>query len=43
MSIRCVSANVEGSLPPADPDGSRLLDEFQRIFEGDIVDVKDVE
>ena len=43
VSVRCVAANVEVSSLPTDPDSSRLLNEFRRIYGDDVVDVKDVE
>jgi DNA polymerase-3 subunit gamma/tau len=42
VSVRCVAANVEFSTLPEDPDGTRLLSEFRRIYGDDIVDVGDV-
>ncbi len=42
VSVRCVAANVEVSALPEDPDGTRLLSEFRRIYGDDIVDVGDV-
>jgi DNA polymerase-3 subunit gamma/tau len=42
VSVRCVAANVEVSPLPADPDSSRLLTEFRRIYGDDVVDVGDV-
>jgi DNA polymerase-3 subunit gamma/tau len=43
VSVRCVAANVEVSPLPADPDSTRLLNEFRRIYGEDVVDVKDVD
>jgi DNA polymerase III subunit gamma/tau len=43
VSVRCVAANVEVSPLPADPDSSRLLTEFRRIYGEDVVDVGDVD
>jgi hypothetical protein len=43
VSVRCVAANVEVAPLPADPDSSRLLNEFRRIYGEDVVDVKDVD
>jgi DNA polymerase-3 subunit gamma/tau len=43
VSVRCVAANVEISAMPDDPDGSRLLTEFRRIYGDDVVDVENVE
>jgi len=43
VSVRCVAANVEVSSLPTDPDSSRLLNEFRRIYGDDVVDVKDVD
>ncbi len=43
VSVRCVAANVEVSPLPADPDGTRLLTEFRRIYGDDVVDVGDVD
>jgi hypothetical protein len=42
VSVRCVAANVEVSPLPADPDSSRLLTEFKRIYGDDVVDVGDI-
>jgi DNA polymerase III subunit gamma/tau len=42
VNVRCVPANVESATLTADPDGARLVSEFNRIFSDDIVDVKDV-
>ncbi|MGA3058659.1 MAG: DNA polymerase III subunit gamma/tau [Candidatus Limnocylindrales bacterium] len=42
VTVRCVAANVEVSPLPEDPDGSRLLTEFRRIYGDDVVDVGDV-
>ena len=42
MSVRCVAANVEVAALPEDPDSSRLLNEFKRIYGDDAVDVGDV-
>jgi DNA polymerase-3 subunit gamma/tau len=42
VSVRCVAANVEVAAIAADPDGSRLMDEFRKIFGDDVVDVGDV-
>jgi DNA polymerase-3 subunit gamma/tau len=42
VSVRCVAANVEVSPLPTDPDSSRLLTEFRRIYGDDVVDVGDV-
>ncbi|HEY6058734.1 MAG TPA: DNA polymerase III subunit gamma/tau [Candidatus Limnocylindrales bacterium] len=44
VAVRCVATNVELAAPlPADPEGARLLDEFHRIFAGDVADVREVE
>ena len=43
VSVRCVAANVEVAPVPTDTDGTRLMDEFRRIFGEDVVDVGDVE
>ena len=43
VSVRCVAANVEVSPLPADPDSSRLLTEFKRIYGDDVVDVGNVD
>ncbi|MGD0248774.1 MAG: hypothetical protein ABSB75_06940, partial [Candidatus Limnocylindrales bacterium] len=43
VSVRCVAANVEVSPLPADPDSSRLMTEFRRIYGDDVVDVGDVD
>ena len=43
VSVRCVAANVEVTPLPADPDSSRLLTEFRRIYGDDVVDVGDVD
>jgi DNA polymerase-3 subunit gamma/tau len=43
VSVRCVAANVEVSPLPADPDSTRLLTEFRRIYGDDVVDVGDVD
>ena len=43
VSVRCVAANVEVSPLPADPDSTRLLTEFRRIYGEDVVDVGDVD
>ena len=43
VSVRCVAANVEISSLPEDPDGTRLLTEFRRIYGDDVVDVGDVD
>jgi DNA polymerase III subunit gamma/tau len=43
VSVRCVAANVEVSPLPADPDSSRLMTEFRRIYGDDVVDVGEVE
>jgi DNA polymerase-3 subunit gamma/tau len=43
VSVRCVAANVEISPLSEDPDGTRLLTEFRRIYGDDVVDVGDVE
>jgi DNA polymerase-3 subunit gamma/tau len=42
VSVRCVAANVEVSPLPEDPDSTRLLTEFRRIYGEDVVDVGDV-
>ena len=42
VSVRCVAANVEVSPLPQDPDSTRLLTEFRRIYGDDVVDVNDV-
>jgi hypothetical protein len=42
VSVRCVAANVEVSPLPEDPDSTRLLTEFRRIYGDDVVDVGDV-
>jgi DNA polymerase-3 subunit gamma/tau len=42
VTVHCVAANVEVSPLPADPDSSRLLTEFRRIYGDDVVDVGDV-
>ncbi|HJX68292.1 MAG TPA: DNA polymerase III subunit gamma/tau [Candidatus Limnocylindrales bacterium] len=42
VSVRCVAANVEVSPLATDPDSSRLLTEFRRIYGDDVVDVGDV-
>jgi hypothetical protein len=42
VTVRCVAANVEVSPLPEDPDSSRLLTEFRRIYGDDVVDVGDV-
>jgi hypothetical protein len=42
VTVRCVAANVEVSPLPEDPDGTRLLTEFKRIYGDDVVDVGDV-
>jgi DNA polymerase-3 subunit gamma/tau len=42
VSVRCVAANVEVAALPADADGTRLMDEFRKIFGDDVVDVGDV-
>ena len=42
VTVRCVAANVEVSPLPQDPDSSRLLTEFRRIYGDDVVDVGDV-
>jgi DNA polymerase-3 subunit gamma/tau len=42
VTVHCVAANVEVSPLPVDPDGSRLLTEFRRIYGDDVVDVGDV-
>jgi DNA polymerase-3 subunit gamma/tau len=42
VAVRCVAANVEVSPLPEDPDGTRLLTEFKRIYGDDVVDVGDV-
>jgi DNA polymerase-3 subunit gamma/tau len=43
VTVHCVAANVEVSALPEDPDGTRLLTEFKRIYGDDIVDVGDVD
>jgi DNA polymerase-3 subunit gamma/tau len=43
VSVRCVAANVEVSPLPADPDSSRLITEFRRIYGDDVVDVGEVD
>lgn len=43
VSVRCVAANVEFSPLPADPDSTRLLTEFRRIYGDDVVDVTDID
>ena len=43
VSVRCVAANVEVSPLPEDPDSTRLLTEFRRIYGEDAVDVGDVD
>ena len=43
VSVRCVAANVEISPLSEDPDGTRLLTEFRRIYGDDVVDVGNVE
>ncbi|MGD0121930.1 MAG: DNA polymerase III subunit gamma/tau [Candidatus Limnocylindrales bacterium] len=43
VSVRCVAANVEVSTLPADPDSTRLLTEFRRIYGEDVVDVTDID
>jgi DNA polymerase-3 subunit gamma/tau len=43
VSVRCVAANVEVSPLPTDPDSTRLLTEFRRIYGEDVVDVTDIE
>jgi DNA polymerase III subunit gamma/tau len=43
VSVRCVAANVEVSPMPQDPDSSRLLTEFKRIYGDDVVDVENIE
>ena len=43
VSVRCVAANVEVTPLPADPDSTRLLTEFRRIYGEDVVDVGDVD
>jgi DNA polymerase III subunit gamma/tau len=43
VSVRCVAANVEVTPLPVDPDSSRLLTEFRRIYGEDVVDVGDVD
>ncbi len=42
VSVRCVAANVEVAPLPEDPDSSRLLTEFKRIYGDDAIDVGDV-
>jgi DNA polymerase-3 subunit gamma/tau len=42
VTVRCVAANVEVSPLPEDPDSTRLLTEFRRIYGDDVVDVGDV-
>jgi DNA polymerase-3 subunit gamma/tau len=42
VTVHCVAANVEVSPLPVDPDSSRLLTEFRRIYGDDVVDVGDV-
>jgi DNA polymerase-3 subunit gamma/tau len=42
VSVRCVAANVEVTALPEDPDSSRLLTEFKRIYGDDAGDVGDV-
>ena len=42
VSVRCVAANVEIAPLPQDPDSTRLLTEFKRIYGDDVVDVGDV-
>jgi DNA polymerase III subunit gamma/tau len=42
VSVRCVAANVEVAPLPEDPDSTRLLNEFKRIYGDDAVDVSDV-
>ena len=43
VSVRCVAANVEVTPLPVDPDSSRLLTEFRRIYGDDVIDVGDVD
>jgi len=42
VSVRCVAANVEIAPLPQDPDSTRLLTEFKRIYGDDVVDIGDV-
>jgi hypothetical protein len=42
VSVRCVASNVEVAALPEDPDGSRLLNEFKRIYGDDAPEVGDV-
>ena len=42
VSVRCVAANVEVAALPEDPDSSRLLTEFKRIYGDDAADVGEV-
>jgi DNA polymerase-3 subunit gamma/tau len=42
VSVRCVAANVEIAPLPQDPDSTRLLSEFKRIYGDAVVDVGDV-
>jgi DNA polymerase-3 subunit gamma/tau len=43
VSVRCVAANVEVAPLPEDPDSSRLLTEFKRIYGDDAPDVGEVD
>jgi DNA polymerase III subunit gamma/tau len=43
VNVRCVPANVESGNLTSDPDGNRMLTEFNRIFGDDAVDVRDVD
>jgi DNA polymerase-3 subunit gamma/tau len=43
VSVRCVAANVEVSPVSEDPDSSRLIDEFKRIYGDDVVEIPDIQ
>jgi hypothetical protein len=43
VTVRCVAANVEAAPPPEGSDGSRLVDEFKRIYGDDVKDVGEID
>lgn len=43
VSVRCVAANVEVASLPGGPEGTKLMDEFRRIFGDDVIDVGNVD
>jgi hypothetical protein len=43
VRVSCVAANVEGAPLGNDPDWTRLMAEFKRIYGDDVVDVQEVD